>query len=102
MTQRVECKGGRGEPELGQNLAQSVSRNANRDGGTLVIGEVPGLSRAELRDLQIQRLRTSLRSAHDHVPHYRHAFEQAGVGPDDLVSLADLSRFPFTTKADLR
>ena len=65
-------------------------------------GEVPGLSRAELEDLQVERLRTTLRSAYDHVPHYRHAFEQAGVGPDDLVSLADLSRFPFTTKADLR
>ncbi len=65
-------------------------------------GEVPGLSRAELEDLQVERLRMTLRSAYDHVPHYRHAFEQAGVGPDDLVSLADLSRFPFTTKADLR
>jgi phenylacetate-CoA ligase len=67
-----------------------------------VTGEVPGLSRAELEDLQLDRLRTTLRSAYEHVPHYRHAFEQAGVGPDDLVTLADLSRFPFTAKADLR
>ena len=36
------------------------------------------------------------------MPHYRHAFDQAGAHPDDLTTLADLARFPFTTKADLR
>ena len=56
----------------------------------------------ELRDLQLERLRWSLRHAHDNVPHYRNAFEAAGVGPDDLHELTDLSRFPFTAKADLR
>ena len=56
----------------------------------------------ELRDLQLERLRWSLRHAHDNVPHYRSAFEAAGVGPDDLHELTDLSRFPFTAKADLR
>jgi phenylacetate-CoA ligase len=65
-------------------------------------GEVPSLDRGELEPLQLDRLRTTLRSAYDDVPHYRQAFDEAGVHPDDLVSLADLARFPFTTKADLR
>ncbi len=65
-------------------------------------GEVPGLTRAGLEDLQLERLRSSLRAVHDHVPHYRRAFAEAGVSPDDVRGLADLARFPFTTKADLR
>ena len=60
------------------------------------------MSTDELRALQLERLQWSLRHAYDNVPHYRRAFEAAGVHPDDCRSLADLSRFPFTTKADLR
>jgi phenylacetate-CoA ligase len=60
------------------------------------------LSRDELRVLQLQRLQQTLRLAYEKVPHYRAAFDAAGVAPDDLRSLADLHRFPFTTKADLR
>ncbi|WP_326756895.1 phenylacetate--CoA ligase [Streptomyces hirsutus] len=56
----------------------------------------------ELRALQLDRLRSSLRHAYGHVPFYRASFDAAGVHPDDCRSLADLSRFPFTTKADLR
>lgn len=56
----------------------------------------------ELRALQLQRLRTSLLHAYDHVAHYRRRFDEAGVHPKDLKSLADLAAFPFTTKADLR
>ena len=56
----------------------------------------------ELRALQLARLRETLGHAHANVAHYRHAFERAGVGPDDLRDLADLARFPFLTKADLR
>jgi phenylacetate-CoA ligase len=67
-----------------------------------VSGEIPGLTRAELEDLQLDRLRTTLHTVHERVPHYRHAFDEAGVSPDDLRELADLARFPFTTKADLR
>jgi phenylacetate-CoA ligase len=65
-------------------------------------GEVPPLDRGELESLQLDRLRTSLRTAYDAVPHNRRAFDEAGVHPDDVASLADLARFPFTTKADLR
>jgi len=56
----------------------------------------------ELRALQLERLRWSVRHAYDHVAHYRRAFDEAGVGPDDIGSLADLARLPFTTKATLR
>lgn len=60
------------------------------------------LSRAELEALQLDRLRASLRHAYDNVGFYREAFDKAGIRPQDCRSLADLARFPFTTKADLR
>jgi phenylacetate-CoA ligase len=56
----------------------------------------------ELRALQLERLQWSVRHAYDHVEHYRRALDEAGVGPDDVRSLADLARLPFTTKATLR
>jgi phenylacetate-CoA ligase len=56
----------------------------------------------ELRALQFQRLRHSVRHAYDNVPHYRRSFDAAGVRPNDLRTLEDLARFPFTTKKDLR
>lgn len=59
-------------------------------------------SKDELRALQLQRMQWSLRHAYDHVAHYRRKFEAHGVHPDDLKSLEDLARFPFTTKQDLR
>ena len=59
-------------------------------------------SRDELQALQLARMQASLRMAFDKVPHYRRKFDAAGVHPDDLRTLADLARFPFTTKADLR
>jgi phenylacetate-CoA ligase len=59
-------------------------------------------SRDEISALQLKRLKWSLRHAYDNVPHYRSAFDAAGAHPDDLKSLSDLAKFPFTTKADLR
>ncbi|NLY27313.1 MAG: phenylacetate--CoA ligase [Alcaligenaceae bacterium] len=56
----------------------------------------------ELRSLQLERLKWSLRHAYDNVPHYKARFDEAGVHPDDLKDLSDLARFPFTTKHDLR
>ncbi|NGN64386.1 phenylacetate--CoA ligase [Streptomyces sp. A7024] len=56
----------------------------------------------ELRALQLDRLRTTLHRAYEHVPLYRRKFDAAGIHPDDCRSLSDLSRFPCTTKADLR
>ena len=59
-------------------------------------------SRDEIAALQLTRMKWSLRHAYDNVPHYRAAFDAAGVHPDDLKSLSDLAKFPFTTKGDLR
>ena len=56
----------------------------------------------ELQALQLERLRWTLQHAYDHVPHYRQAFDAKGVHPSDCRSLADIAKFPFTTKADLR
>ncbi|MGW5422020.1 phenylacetate--CoA ligase family protein [Streptomyces sp. NPDC003943] len=65
-------------------------------------GLVPELAADELAALQLRRLRRTLRHAYDHVPFYRTSFDAAGVTPEDCRTLADLARFPFTTKADLR
>jgi phenylacetate-CoA ligase len=59
-------------------------------------------SRDEIEALQLQRLQTTLARAYENVPHYRAAFDAAGVHPSDCRTLADLARFPFTTKKDLR
>ncbi|MEV5431583.1 phenylacetate--CoA ligase PaaK [Streptomyces sp. NPDC052701] len=55
-----------------------------------------------LQALQLERLRGALRHAYENVPFYRRSFDTAGVRPEDCRSLADLARFPLTTKADLR
>ncbi|WP_299285220.1 phenylacetate--CoA ligase PaaK [uncultured Tateyamaria sp.] len=59
-------------------------------------------SRDEIEALQLERLKWSLLHAYTHVPHYRAAFDAAGLHPHDLRSLADLAKFPFTVKQDLR
>jgi phenylacetate-CoA ligase len=59
-------------------------------------------SRDEIAALQLDRLKWSLRHAYENVPFYRASFDAAGVHPDDLTSLADLAKFPFTKKSDLR
>jgi phenylacetate-CoA ligase len=59
-------------------------------------------SRDEIAGLQLARLKATLRHVYDNVPHYWKAFDAAGVHPDDLATLDDLAKFPFTVKADLR
>ena len=59
-------------------------------------------SREEIADLQRRRLKWTLRHAYENVPHYRRAFDEAGVHPDDFRDLPDLAKFPFTTKDTLR
>ncbi|NDY83636.1 phenylacetate--CoA ligase [Orrella sp. NBD-18] len=59
-------------------------------------------SRDEIQALQLERMKWSLKHAYENVPHYRKSFDAAGVHPDDLKQLSDLSKFPFTTKSDLR
>ncbi|MET9255518.1 phenylacetate--CoA ligase PaaK [Streptomyces sp. NPDC003717] len=66
------------------------------------LDEAERLTREELTALQLDRLRATLRHAYANVELYRRKFDAAGVRPEDCRSLADLARFPFTTKADLR
>jgi phenylacetate-CoA ligase len=65
-------------------------------------GEVPDVGVEQLREQQLAALRDTLARVYERVPHYRHAFDAAGVKPDDLQSLEDIARFPFTTKSELR
>jgi phenylacetate-CoA ligase len=59
-------------------------------------------SRDELQAVQLERLKQTLRHAYENVAHYRRAFDEKGVHPDDLKTLADLAKFPFTDKKTLR
>src|SRR3954471_21959724 len=59
-------------------------------------------SRDEIAPLQLTRLRETLAHVYANVPHYRRSFDERGVHPADLKTLADLAKFPFTGKADLR
>ena len=56
----------------------------------------------ELRTLQLSRMKQTLHHVYKNTPHYKKAFDEHGVHPDDLQQLSDLAKFPFTTKADLR
>jgi phenylacetate-CoA ligase len=69
---------------------------------TLPLEPIEKASRDELAALQLERLKWSLNHAYENSPVYRRKFDEAGVHPSELKSLADLSRFPFTTKKDLR
>ncbi|THH36589.1 phenylacetate--CoA ligase [Aliishimia ponticola] len=66
------------------------------------LGPIEIASRDEIAGLQLQRMKWSLAHAYENVPHYRASFDAAGVHPDDLTSLDDLAKFPFTVKQDLR
>ena len=59
-------------------------------------------SRDEISALQLTRMQATLRRAYINVAHYRKAFDAKGIHPSDLKQLSDLSKFPFTVKADLR
>jgi len=61
-----------------------------------------GAPRREIEALQLERLRWTLHHAYANNSSYHRSFDAAGVHPDDLRTLADLARFPFTSKADLR
>jgi phenylacetate-CoA ligase len=67
-----------------------------------LLDPVLGASRDALESLQLERLKTTLQHAYANNPNYRRKFELSSVHPGDLRTLADLARFPFTTKADLR
>jgi len=66
------------------------------------LDEAERASRDEITALQLMRLKWSLTHAYDNVAHYKRAFDKAGVHPSDFTELADLAKFPFTVKTDLR
>ena len=72
------------------------------DPGFMYDQEAETMSRAGIANLQAERLQWSLNRAYKNVPHFRNAFDKAGVKPSDLISIADIHRFPFTVKTDLR
>jgi phenylacetate-CoA ligase len=84
-------------------MAESASRNREDAlSGAYFSPDVETMPRKQLQKLQFERLRGVLHHAYAHVPHYKRSFEAAGVTPFALRGLGDLSRFPFTSKADLR
>ncbi|MBN1415919.1 MAG: phenylacetate--CoA ligase [Bacteroidales bacterium] len=60
------------------------------------------MAREELRKLQGERLRETVERVYFYVPYYRQKMQERGLGPENIQSLDDLSRLPFTTKNDLR
>lgn len=67
-----------------------------------ILDPIEVASRDEIAALQLKRMKWSLAHAYENVAHTKAAFDAMGVHPDDLKSLSDLSKFPFTTKMDLR
>ncbi len=76
-------------------MSELKSSNMGRDA-------IEHASQDELRSVQLERLKWSLKHAYEHVPHYKKAFDAAGVHPGDVNQLSDITRFPFTSKQDLR
>ena len=60
------------------------------------------MPRPELEKLQLERLKALVARVYEKVPFYRQAFQQKGITPDSIKSLADLSKLPFTSKQDFR
>ncbi|MBV8918718.1 phenylacetate--CoA ligase PaaK, partial [Bradyrhizobium sp.] len=77
-------------------------RLKSTDGYLPEMDDTERASRDAIMALQSKRLAWSLRHAYDNVAHYKNAFDKAGVHPDDFKELADLAKFPFTVKTDLR
>ncbi|MEH6830495.1 MAG: phenylacetate--CoA ligase PaaK [Sulfitobacter sp.] len=75
-------------------------KNLTPDHSTLDPIEIA--SRDEISALQLERLKWSVRHAYENVPFYKNSFDAAGVHPDDIKNLSDLSKLPFTVKTDLR
>jgi phenylacetate-CoA ligase len=64
--------------------------------------KIETMSRPELEKLQLKRLKTKIKEVYDKVPFYRRAFKEKGIVPDDIKTLADITKIPFTSKLDFR
>ena len=79
------------------------TQTAIRDSDTFMFDpDAETLPREALLALQTTRLKKALAHVYGSVPHYRQKFDAAGVKPSDFETLADIVRFPFTLKSDLR
>src|SRR5580765_3746205 len=79
-----------------------MAAESGRRGSPTGLEPIERASKDELAALQLARLRATLEHAYENSPHYRETFQAADVHPDDLRSLGDLAKFPFTAKEDLR
>lgn len=82
--------------------AQSTVHTIHGGDAYMYQRDIEILPRPKLAALQLQRLKQTLESAYTNVPAVKRKFDDAGVKPDDLKTLADITRFPFTVKSDLR
>lgn len=64
--------------------------------------KIESMPRAELEKIQLERLQKAVKRVYENVKYYRDKMDNAGVKPSDIKSLSDISKLPFTTKADLR
>jgi len=83
-------------------MSTAVARQSGGAPDFMFAPEIETLARPALEKLQLERLRQSIERAYAKVPHYKASFDKAGVKPADLRGLADLERFPFVVKDDLR
>jgi len=65
-------------------------------------GEMDRISREELRKIQGERLKEVVKRVYENVPYYASRMKEKGITPDDINSVDDLSKLPFTYKDDLR
>jgi len=64
--------------------------------------KIETMGQAELRELQLKRLKKSVKTVYENVPFYRQKFKEAGVTPEDIKTLEDVRKLPYTRKSDLR
>jgi phenylacetate-CoA ligase len=83
-------------------MTAAASTFSNRAAPRAGLDPIEYASRDEVMGLQRERLAKTLANVYANVPHYRKAFDAAGVHPTDFRDLSDLAKFPFTVKTDLR
>ena len=64
--------------------------------------DIETMSREDLEALQLERLQTLVKRVYQKIPFYKESFDKAGINPEDIKSLADLTKLPFTVKQDMR
>ncbi|OMH29180.1 phenylacetate--CoA ligase family protein [Motiliproteus sp. MSK22-1] len=84
------------------SIGNSVTAPAFTSDGYMYQPEIETLPREQLAELQLDRLKKTLHHAYSNVPHFKQSFDDTGVNPEELHSLEDLAKFPFTVKTDLR